>query len=190
MQMSHQQGRKNVSHHILTQKISLKLKSRESCVDQNILKTITKWKECDRWRRHPLLHSQWTKARLERTRNTKQTNFWWKMHTRTYLSWHQRVNTDSLKLLFTRLTQMEMVEAQGQVSESQSAKEEEEKNKRQLSIINQNMINKLQQGHVLDKTGYSASLNTTMSNLALGRRHHMTLWVLLLNVFPGLWLHL
>lgn len=29
------------------------------------------------------------------------------------------------------------------------------------------MVNELKQGHVLDKTGYNASLNTTMFNLAL-----------------------
>lgn len=46
------------------------------------------------------------------------------MLTRTSLSWHQLVDTDSSKLLFTRLTRMEMVEAQGQLSESPSAKEE------------------------------------------------------------------
>lgn len=41
------------------------------------------------------------------------------------------MNTDSLKLLFTGLTQLEMVEAQGQVSERQAAKEGK---KRQLLL--------------------------------------------------------
>lgn len=49
------------------------------------------------------------------------------MLTRTCLSWHQPVDTDSLKPLFTPLTRMEMVEARGQVSESQSAREEGKK---------------------------------------------------------------
>lgn len=81
-----------------------------------------KEKECNRKRQHTLLEQKTDYIGQEHT----QTNFG-ETHTRTYLSWHQLVNTDSLKLLFTRLTQLEMVEAQGQVSEYQSAKEGEKK---------------------------------------------------------------